>query len=82
MTILSAPGPDAESVLSVANTTDFGLGVSIFGQETYAVQLPFGGVDGSRYGRFAGEAHDALQAGKSSGASATSRECVLTAWVG
>ncbi|KAF6807820.1 aldehyde dehydrogenase [Colletotrichum sojae] len=79
MTIMRAPGPDAESVLSVANAPDFGLGASIFGKDndpvlravvdglktgmvaindfgaTYAVQLPFGGVGGSGYGRFAGE---------------------------
>ncbi|KAK2014139.1 aldehyde dehydrogenase [Colletotrichum eremochloae] len=79
MTIMRAPGSDAESVLSVANAPDFGLGASIFGSDndpvlhvvvnglntgmvavndfgaTYAVQLPFGGVGGSGYGRFAGE---------------------------
>ncbi|WQF83222.1 Putative aldehyde dehydrogenase domain, aldehyde/histidinol dehydrogenase [Colletotrichum destructivum] len=79
MTIMRAPGPDAESVLSVANAPEFGLGASIFGGDndpvlqavvdglntgmvavndfgtTYAVQLPFGGVGGSGYGRFAGE---------------------------
>ncbi|KAK1596833.1 aldehyde dehydrogenase [Colletotrichum navitas] len=79
MTIMRAPGPDAESVLSVANAPDFGLGASVFGSDndpvlrvvvdglntgmvavndfgaTYAVQLPFGGVGGSGYGRFAGE---------------------------
>lgn len=71
------PGPDAESVLSVANAPDFGLVASISGGDkdpvlraaivdglktgmvavndfgtTYAVQLPFGGVGGSGYGRF------------------------------
>jgi acyl-CoA reductase-like NAD-dependent aldehyde dehydrogenase len=62
----------------IANSTEFGLGASVFGHnpedvETcvsgikagmvsvndfavfYAVQLPFGGVKGSGYGRFAGE---------------------------
>ncbi|PWY72302.1 aldehyde dehydrogenase-like protein C21C3 [Aspergillus heteromorphus CBS 117.55] len=67
--------PDA---ISIANSTDYGLGASVFGHNAsdvaaclaniqagmvsvndfgsyYAVQLPFGGVKGSGYGRFAGE---------------------------
>ncbi len=79
MVLMRAPGPSAESILSVANAPDFGLGSSVFGAEsdpriraivkgikagmiavndfgaTYAVQMPFGGVAGSGYGRFAGE---------------------------
>ncbi|KAL0937703.1 aldehyde dehydrogenase [Colletotrichum truncatum] len=79
MTIMRTLGHDANSVLSIANAADFGLGASIFGGDndpvlravvdglktgmvavndfgtTYAVQLPFGGVGGSGYGRFAGE---------------------------
>lgn len=67
-----------EHALKIANSPDFGLGASVFGQwdwamrlivpnlktgmvavndfaAYYAVQLPFGGVGGSGYGRFAGE---------------------------
>lgn len=66
--------PDA---IALANSTEFGLGASVFGYNKrdvdacvsgikagmvsvndfgsyYAVQLPFGGVKGSGYGRFAG----------------------------
>lgn len=68
-----------DEAISIANSTPFGLGCSVFGppgsaalekvtRESqsgmvavndfaayYAVQLPFGGVRGSGYGRFAGE---------------------------
>jgi len=79
MVLMCASARDAESILDVANSSEFGLGSSVFGSEsdprlpeivrglkagmvavndfgaTYAVQLPFGGVRGSGYGRFAGE---------------------------
>jgi len=79
MVVMRSPTATAESILSLANAPDFGLGSSVFGSEsdpripqivrgikagmiavndfgaTYAVQLPFGGVAGSGYGRFAGE---------------------------
>lgn len=68
----------AEDAIRIANAPDFGLGASVFGNDSfiqqnvvsklktgmvaindfgayYAVQLPFGGVRGSGYGRFAGE---------------------------
>lgn len=67
-----------ERALSIANSTSYALGASVFGRNKtdvekvvhgvragmvsvndfgvyYAVQLPFGGRDGSGYGRFAGE---------------------------
>ncbi|MCJ1476153.1 Meiotic Sister-Chromatid recombination aldehyde dehydrogenase [Lambiella insularis] len=66
------------SAISLANSTEYALGASVFGSSNkdidiivsrvkagmvsvndfavyYAVQLPFGGVGGSGYGRFAGE---------------------------
>ncbi|MCJ1434427.1 Meiotic Sister-Chromatid recombination aldehyde dehydrogenase [Xylographa pallens] len=66
------------SAITLANSTTYALGASVFGSSTkdlntvvanvkagmvsvndfavyYAVQLPFGGVGGSGYGRFAGE---------------------------
>ena len=69
---------DMDEAIQLANSTEFGLGASVFGDDTkalekvttqlttgmvsvndfavyYAVQLPFGGVKGSGYGRFAGE---------------------------
>lgn len=79
MTIMPSPSAKAEDLLAIANAPDFGLGASVYGQESdpvlqaivkgvrsggvavndfavfYAVQLPFGGVGGSGYGRFAGE---------------------------
>lgn len=70
--------PDLASAISIANSTPYALGSSVFGENKsdiekvvkeikagmvavndfavyYAVQLPFGGVGGSGYGRFAGE---------------------------
>ena len=67
-----------QDAVTIANSTPFALGASVFGTSqrdlnavvrgvkagvvsvndfavTYAVQLPFGGVKGSGYGRFAGE---------------------------
>lgn len=67
-----------EEACQIANSPNFGLGASVFGESDlamrttlrnlktgmvavndfaayYAVQLPFGGVGGSGYGRFAGE---------------------------
>lgn len=79
MTMMRAPSSSADSLLSLANAPDFGLGASVYGNDSdpilravvkgiraggvavndfavfYAVQLPFGGVGGSGYGRFAGE---------------------------
>jgi len=69
---------DPKDAVKIANTPNFGLGASVFGENDwgmkhvlknlktgmvavndfgayYAVQLPFGGVRGSGYGRFAGE---------------------------
>ncbi|KAI9752452.1 MAG: hypothetical protein M4579_005627 [Chaenotheca gracillima] len=69
---------DTEDAIRLANSTEYGLGASVFGSNRrdldrvveasktgmvsvndfavyYAVQLPFGGVRGSGYGRFAGE---------------------------
>ncbi|KAI9375832.1 Aldehyde/histidinol dehydrogenase [Aspergillus egyptiacus] len=66
------------NAIEIANSTEYGLGASVFGYNHadvtacvrgiksgmvsvndfgsyYAVQLPFGGVKGSGYGRFAGE---------------------------
>ncbi|KAF2083649.1 aldehyde dehydrogenase-like protein [Saccharata proteae CBS 121410] len=66
------------AAITIANSTPYGLGASVFGSSRsalahitrnleagmvsvndfavyYAVQLPFGGVKGSGYGRFAGE---------------------------
>ncbi|KAK5149345.1 hypothetical protein LTR04_007173 [Oleoguttula sp. CCFEE 6159] len=72
------PAANVDDAISIANSTEYGLGASVFGTSTndlnkvveevrvgmvsvndfavyYAVQLPFGGVKGSGYGRFAGE---------------------------
>ncbi|KAI9675262.1 MAG: Meiotic Sister-Chromatid recombination aldehyde dehydrogenase [Caeruleum heppii] len=69
---------DVDEAIRIANSTEYGLGASVFGSNKrnldkvvdasrtgmisvndfavyYAVQLPFGGVKGSGYGRFAGE---------------------------
>lgn len=79
MVVMGAPSGSAEDILRIANAPNFGLGASVFGNESdpvlkslvkglkvgmvavndfgafYAVQMPFGGVGGSGYGRFAGE---------------------------
>ena len=79
MVLMRAPSSSAADFLAIANSSEFGLGSSVFGPESdphlqqivsglkvgmvavndfaamYAVQLPFGGVRGSGYGRFAGE---------------------------
>jgi acyl-CoA reductase-like NAD-dependent aldehyde dehydrogenase len=72
------PAEDVDHAVTIANSTPYALGASVFGKSStdlnnvvsnvkagmvsvndfavyYAVQLPFGGVGGSGYGRFAGE---------------------------